>query len=60
MKRLGEFGVTTLLERIMIGDRIETFKIMEFLIMVDILSIFLHELEIYHQDNFRKLSLQTN
>ena len=33
---------------------------MEFLIMVDIFSTFLLELEIYCQDRFQKLSLQTN
>ena len=33
---------------------------MEFLIMVDIFPIFLHEVEIYCYDRLQKLSLQTN
>ena len=32
---------------------------MEFLIMIDIFSIFLLELEIYGQNKFKKLILQT-
>ena len=35
-KRLEKLKLTTLLERRMKGDAIETFKIMEFLIIVDI------------------------
>ena len=35
------------------GALIEAFKIMEFLIMVDIFSIFLPQLEIYSQDRFQ-------
>ena len=42
------------------GDSVETFKIMEFLIIVDIFLIFLLKLEIYCQDRFQKLSLLTN
>ena len=33
---------------------------MEFLIIIDIFSIFLLELEIYNQNRFQKLSLRTN
>ena len=58
-KRLGKFGLTALQERRKRIDLIETFKIMEFLIMVDVLIYFL-ELEIYCQDRFQKLSLLTN
>ena len=38
-------------------DQNEIFKTMEFLIMVDIFSIFLFKMEIYCQDGFQKLSL---
>ena len=41
-------------------DLIETFKTMEFLIMVELFSIFLLELEIYYQNRFQKLSLLMN
>ena len=41
-------------------DQIETFKIMEFLIMKDIFSIFLLKVEIYSQNRFQKLSLLIN
>ena len=34
--------------------------LMEFLIIIDIFSIFLYELEIYCQDRFQKPSLQNN
>ena len=33
---------------------------MEFLILVDIFSVFLHRLEIYNENRFQKLNLQTN
>ena len=46
-ERLERLGLTTLLERRIRGDLIETFKMIEFLIMVDIFKIFLLELEIY-------------
>ena len=49
----------TFQERRMRGDLIETFKIMEFLIMVDILSMFFLKLEIYCHDRFQKLCLLT-
>ena len=58
-KRLGNLGFTTLLERRMRSNLIESFKIMEFLIMVNIFSIFLLELEIYYQGRFPKLNLLT-
>ena len=44
--KLEKLELTTILEIRMRGDLIETFKIMEFLIMVDIFSIFLLGLEI--------------
>ena len=50
-------GLTILPGRIRV-DRNETYKIMEFLIIVDIFSIFLLELEIYSQDRFQKLNLK--
>ena len=50
-------GKTTLLERRMRGDQIETLKTIEFLIILDIFSIFLFKLEIYCQDRFQKLNL---
>ena len=54
-KRLEKLGLTTLLER-RTSDLIETFKIIEFLIMVDIFSIFLLELELYCQDRLKKIN----
>ena len=50
----------TFLERRMKGDQIETCKIMEFLIMIDIFWVYIFELEIYYQGRFQKLSLLTN
>ena len=38
----------------------ETFKIVEFLFMVNIFFIFLPEMEIYCQDRFQKLILMSN
>ena len=43
----------------MSGNLTEIFKIMEFQVMVDILSMFLFELEIYCQGRFKKQSLVT-
>ena len=42
------------------GNLIETFKIMKFLIMVGIFTIFMLELKICFQDRFQKLSLLTD
>ena len=53
-------GLITFLERRKRGNMIETFK-MEFLIMVDIFSIFLLlKLKIFFQDRFQKQSLLRN
>ena len=52
MERLQKLGLKTLLERKERCDLIKTFRIMEFLIMVNIFSIFLLEMEIYCQDRF--------
>ena len=46
-ERLEKLELTTLQERKMRGDLIETFKIMEFLIMVDVFLVFHLKLEIY-------------
>ena len=55
-KRLQLLRSTTLLKR-MRGDLIETFKIMEFQIMVDIFLDIFPKLEIYCQGRFQKLRL---
>ena len=54
-ERLEKLGLISQLERRMRGDLIETFKIIEFLNMVDIFfffffSVFLFKLEIYYRD----------
>ena len=53
-RRLEKIGLIALLDNIMTDGLIETLKIMDFLIMVDIFSTFLYELEIYCQDRFQK------
>ena len=59
-EKLDKLELTTFIERRVRGNLIETFKIIEFLIMVDIFSIFLLEMEIYCQDRFIKQCLLTN
>ena len=57
MEKLEKSGLTASLKRRMRGDLIETFKIMQFLIMVNIFLIFLLKVEIYGQDRIQILSL---
>ena len=52
-KRLKKLGLTILLESRMEGDLIETFKVVRFLVMVDIFLKFLLEQEIYCPDRFK-------
>ena len=56
-----EIVLTTLPERRIRDDLIETFKIINrILIIVDIFSTFLLKLEIYCQERFQKRNLLTN
>ena len=57
--RLKKLGLTSLLERRMRNDLIEAFERIEFLIMIDICSIFFFEFEIHSQDRFQKICLLT-
>ena len=60
-ERLEKLRLTTLLERRMRSDLIETFKIINGISNYNrFFSIFLLKLEIYFQDRFQKLSLLTN
>ena len=59
-ERLEKLGLTTLLERIMRGDLIETLKINEITNYGSHFFIFSLELEIYCQYRFQKLSQLTN
>ena len=52
--KIGEHRITLLEKSRMRGDLIETFKIMEFLIMVGIFLIILIEVEIYRQGRCKK------
>ena len=55
-----KLGSTTLLEKRLRGDLIETFQMINGISFVDIFTIFLLKLEIYCQDRLQKLSLLTN
>ena len=57
LRKQEKLEFTSFVERRLRGNQIETFKSMEFLIMVEFFSVFRSKMEIYCHDRFQKVSL---